>query len=439
MTFPDGYRLIPLPQSRHADLLDLDSWSFPTPHSVEDLLKLPSPLSWDRTVAVVSEEPDAQAVPIDGAVPVTETVVAIHSSYPFSQFPVPGAQIPVGGLTWVGVHPQHRRKGILSAMIDAHFQHCIDRGEAVSALFAAEAGIYSRFGYGQAANDLRVTIPRRAPLRPVEGSGDLTLRLEKYDAARHSDLVAAVHAEAGRHPSPASGVNRPGWATRETAELRATYDDDPAMFRDGRESRRIAIVESDGEPRGYATFRRKVDWQVRGPRGTVAAGEVVALDAAAAHRLWSTLLDLDLSDELEPFLLPTDDAIMSLLIDPRSAQPRIADNVWVRIIDIAAALSARQYATDIDVVLQVSDERLPANAGTWHLRGSAFGAAAATPTTRSPDLSLSIAELSRVYLGGFSLASLAAAGLVTEHTEGALAAASAAFGWPVAPACSWVF
>lgn len=439
MTFPDGYRLVSLPQSRHAELLDLDSWSFPTPHSVEDLLKLASPLSWDRTVAVVSEEPDAQAVPIDGAVPVTSTVVAIHSSYPFSQFPVPGAQIPVGGLTWVGVHPQHRRKGILSAMIDAHFQHCIDRGEAVSALFAAEAGIYSRFGYGQAANDLRVKIPRRAPMRPVEGSGDLTLRLEKYDATRHSDLVATVHAEAGRHPSPAAGVNRPGWATRETAELRTTYDEDPTMFRDGRESRRIAIVESDGEPRGYATFRRTVDWQVRGPRGTVAAGEIVALDAAAAHRLWSTLLDLDLSDELEPFLLPTDDAIMSLLIDPRSAQPRIADNVWVRIIDVAAALSARQYATDVDVVVQVSDERLPANTGPWHLRGSAFGAATATPTTRSPDLSLSVAELSRVYLGGFSLASLAAAGLVTEHTEGALAAASAAFGWPVAPACSWVF
>ena len=439
MTLPDGYRLVPLPQSRHADLLELDSWSFPTPHSVEDLLKLPSPLSWDRTVAVVTDQPDAQAVPIDGAVPVTSDVVAIHSSYPFSQFPVPGAQLPVAGLTWVGVHPQHRRKGLLSAMIDAHFQHCIDRGEAVSALFAAEAGIYSRFGYGQAADDLRVKIPRRAALRTVPGADALTVRLEKYDPARHSDLVAALHAEAGRRPSPAAGVNRPGWATRETPELRATYDHDAPMFRDGREARRIAIVESDGEARGYATFTRKVDWQVRGPRGTVAAGEVVALDASAAHRLWSTLLDLDLSDELEPFLLPVDDVIMSLLIDPRSAQPRIADNVWVRIIDIEAALSARQYATDVDVVVQVSDDRLPANAGTWHLRGSAFGAATLTRTAQAPDLSLSVAELSRAYLGGFSLASLAAAGLVTEHTDGALAAASAAFGWPVAPACSWVF
>lgn len=439
MTFPDGYRLVPLPQSRHAELLELDSWAFPTSHSVEDQLKLPSPLSWDRTVAVVCEQPDARAVPIDGAVPVESSLVAIHSSYPFSTFPVPGAQIPVGGLTWVGVHPQHRRKGILSAMIDAHFQDCINRGEAVSALFAAEAGIYGRFGYGQAANDLRVKIPRRATLRPVAGSEALTVRLEIYDAARHSDLVAAIHVEAGQHPWPAAVVNRPGWATRETPELRASYDDDPAMFRDGREARRIAIVESDGEPRGYATFRRKVDWQVRGPRGTVSAGEIVALDPPAAHRLWSTLLDLDLSDELEPFILPVDDAIMALLIDPRSAQPRVADNVWVRIVDVAAALSGRRYAADVDIVIQVSDERLPDNAGSWHLRGSAFGEATAARTSRAPHLSLSITELSRAYLGGFSLASLAAAGLVTEHTGGSLAAASTAFGWPVAPFCSWIF
>lgn len=439
MTFPDGYRLVPLPQSRHADLLDLDSWSFPTPHSVEDLLQLPSPLSWDRTVAVVSEHPDEAAVPIDGAVPTTSTVVAIHSSYPFSQFHVPGAQIPVGGLTWVGVHPQHRRKGILSGMIDAHFQSCIDRGEAVSALFAAEAGIYGRFGYGQAANDLRVKVPRGAALRPVAGSAELTLRVERYDAAVHGELVAALHAEAGRRPTPAAGINRPGWATRETPELRATFNDDPAMFRDGREALRIIVVESDGEPRGYTTFRRKVRWEVPGPRGTVSVGEVVALDGAAAHRLWSTLLDLDLTHEVEPFILPVDDPIMALLVDPRAAEPRIADNVWVRIIDITGALTARQYAADVDVVVQVSDERLPANAGTWHLRAAAFGPATLTRTSAAPDISLSIAELSRAYLGGFSLASLAAAGLVTEHTAGALASASAAFGWPVAPVCSWVF
>jgi predicted acetyltransferase len=199
------------------------------------------------------------------------------------------------------------------------------------------------------------------------------------------------------------------------------------------------VVERNGEPRGYALFRRKLDWETYGPRATTAVSEVVALDAAAARALWGVLVDFDLTVETSTFLLPVDDAVTRLLVNPRAAQPRVVDNVWVRLVDVAAALAGRQYAADADVRIAVTDAHLPANAGTYRLRARAFGEAGCERVEEPADLSLDVRELGAAYLGGTSLASLAVAGLVTEHTPGALAATAAAFAWPVAPMSSWVW
>ncbi|MBD8080593.1 GNAT family N-acetyltransferase [Cellulosimicrobium arenosum] len=421
-------------------VLELDGTVFPSPVEVDELVDRPLPLTWPRTLGVVHEVPDPAAEPVDGAVPVLRDLVALHSSYPFSRFPVPGGVAPVAGLTWVAVHPGHRRQGILTAMIHTHLARCRERGEPLSALFAAEAAIYGRFGYGRAADDLRVTLPRGARLRDVPGAARHTVRIERADRERHGDLVADLHRRVGDDPTGHGGVvNRPGWAARETPELQAMFWDDAKVFRKDREPTRIVVVELDGEPRGYARFHRTLSWEPSGPRGSVRTGEVVALDAAAARALWGVLTDLDLTHEVVPFVLPVDDAVTHLLVDPRSATPRIADNLWVRVVDVADALTARRYAADVDVVLHVTDELLGDNTGRWRVRGDAFGPAVAHRTDDAADLSLDVRELGAAYLGGTSLAALGAAGFVAEHTPGALARASAAFSWPVAPVCGWVF
>ena len=138
-------------------------------------------------------------------------------------------------------------------------------------------------------------------------------------------------------------------------------------------------------------------------------------------------------------MLPVDDAISSLLVDVRAATPRITDHVWVRLVDVPRALATRSYSSDLDLVLRVTDPRLPANDGTWRLSATAFGSAEVTPTDSVPDLSLTVAELSAAYLGGTSLASLAIAGRVSDHGPRSLGRTSPAFGWPVPPACSWNF
>lgn len=408
---PAGYRAVDLDPSRHPDVIRLDTWAFPASVDDDVLLGMPSPLTWERARGVQTDDGE---------------LVAVHASYPFSRFPVPGARVPVAGLTWVGVHPAHRRRGLLRAMIRDHVDRSLARGEAVSALYAAEPAIYGRFGYGVAAYDVRLTVPRAAALRPVPGADEVRVRLERVEA-RHGDVVQALH----------EAVDRPGWATRETPELQSAYLDDPPAFRNGAEAQRIAVAERGGRPVGYAFFRRKAAWEAAGPRGTVRVRDVVAEDAAVARALWGVLLDLDLMATTEAWVTQ-DDALLHLLVDLRATEPRLSDNVWVRLLDVPAALAARRYATDVDVVLEVRDELVPANARRWRLEGGEDGAVV-TPVDRSPDLVLDVRELGAAYLGGPSLASLAAAGLVSAERPAALTRAATAFGWPVPPGCSWVF
>src|SRR5690606_32004322 len=153
-SLPAGYRTVDLPAERAADVIALDAWAFPSPTDDETALGWPSPLTWSRVRGV--EAADGE-------------LVAMHASYPFARFPVPGGHVPAAGLTWVGVHPGHRRRGLLRAMIGDHVRRSLDRGEPVSALFAAELSIYGRFGYGLAARELQMTIPRGAALRDVPG------------------------------------------------------------------------------------------------------------------------------------------------------------------------------------------------------------------------------------------------------------------------------
>jgi predicted acetyltransferase len=199
----------------------------------------------------------------------------------------------------------------------------------------------------------------------------------------------------------------------------------------------------DGAARGYALVRRKEKWGDAGPEYAVNLREIVAVDAAAARRLWSFVLDLDLTRSVSAHHLAVDDPLTHLLVDRRAAVPKLGDNLWVRLLDVPTALAARRYAAPLDVTLELTDMRLPANAGRWRLvttGASDQGWAAQVERTDAPaDLVLDVRELGAAYLGARSFAAQATAGLVTELRPGAAAAATAAFGWPLAPVSSWVF
>jgi predicted acetyltransferase len=158
--------------------------------------------------------------------------------------------------------------------------------------------------------------------------------------------------------------------------------------------------------------------------------------------LWTDLLTRDLIDEVVARQRPVDDPLLGMLTDRRRARAHVTDGLWIRLTDVPAALRQRRYSCAADVVIEVTDELLPANAGRWRLQcpGPADdGTASCERTTAAADIAAPVAVLGAGYLGGTRLGALAAAGLVTECTHGALARLSAAMYSDPAPWCPSMF
>lgn len=405
----------PLSEADAEAVFDLDLWAFGFDPQYADYEAARAFLEWDRV----------------GGVYLGDRLGGIHAVLSL-EMPVPGgASVRAGGLTWVGVHPQMRRLGLLSAMMRFHLDAVRDAGEAVSILYAAEPAIYGRFGYGLATQDVKLTVGRGAALRDVPGAENVSVSFETADIARHKDLVVDVFDRAR--------AARPGWAGRPDSALHDSIFGQPAPHLRQSEPQRLLIArDATGDVRGYAFFVRKLDWPDTGPNGTTKVREFVALDPPTARALWGRLFDLDLQAKVEIRRRPTDDALLHLLVDTRTVAPTLMDGLWLRVIDLPAALAARRYSAELDVVLEVTDALLPGNAGRWRVTGGP-DKACCEPTADEPDLALDVRELGTAYLGGTSLTALHAAGLVTEHRAGAVDAAAAAFVWPVAPFCGWGF
>ena len=182
----------------------------------------------------------------------------------------------------------------------------------------------------------------------------------------------------------------------------------------------------------------KESWTSAGSDNETGIREAVATDPAAHRLLWEVLLSTDLIGTTAYGNLPIDDPLLHHLSDPRRALPSIGDAFFVRLVDLARALTSRTYALPVDVVLGVEDPFAPWNSGRWRLSAGPDGVTCA-PTTEAADLSLDARELGAIYLGGTSLRALADAGLVEEHRAGAVDATARAFLSPRAPWCPIVF
>src|SRR5215471_372390 len=110
-----------------------------------------------------------------------DAIVGTASAYTF-QLTVPGGVAGAAGVSFVSVMPDHRRRGILSAMMRHQLADIAARGEPVAALYASESVIYGRYGYGCASGQLSLTIRRgEGALTPATaasaGAGDGPVRL----------------------------------------------------------------------------------------------------------------------------------------------------------------------------------------------------------------------------------------------------------------------
>ena len=341
--------------------------------------------------------------------------VATAGSFDFTMT-VPGASLPVAGVTWVGVLPTYRRRGLLNELMTRQLTDLHQGGTAVAALWATEAQIYGRYGYGVAAWDYTVTIPRGAAFRSPVESG----RVRLVDPA--APELREVYAQAA--------LVAPGFPQRDDVWW-AFRLHDPEHRRDGGSPLQCALTDG-----GYALYSTAMKWNEGLPAGTVRVREVVAATPDARARIWRHLLDLDLMREVQVFATSVDDPLLlDLLAEPRIASARLRDCLHVRLVDLPAALAGRRYAADVDVVIEVADDRCPWNTGRWRLSGGRDGATCEA-TSHEPDLVAAVADVGAAYLGGTPLR----ARPVQERTAGALSRATTAFG-PLdgAPWCPQVF
>ncbi|MEU6478798.1 GNAT family N-acetyltransferase [Streptomyces sp. NPDC047017] len=333
-----------------------------------------------------------------------------------------GASVPTAGVTMVSVAATHRRRGVLTSMMRRQLDDVRSWGEPLAVLTASEPAIYGRFGYGAATFGLEAEIDTaRAGLAVPAGTDGIRLRY-----AAPAEVLAECEAVYARLVP-----TRPGMLARGTGWERVALVD-PESARDGASALQCVVAERDGEVTGYARFRTKLGWGSGGHDGTVRLAGLAALDPASEAALWRFLFGIDLMSTLRVRERPVDDAWQYLVSDIRRCRTRQQDSLYLRPVEVGAALAARTYQAPVDVVLDVADAFCPWNAGRWRLSGDAKGAVCER-TTDPAELALSVRELGAAYLGGVPLTALAAAGRVRELRSGALAEASVGFGSAVAP------
>lgn len=337
------------------------------------------------------------------------TMVATAASHTL-RVGIPGGVVPMAGLTMVTVRPTHRRRGILRELIALHLADASARGEAASALWASEATIYGRFGYGVATEADALELDTRG-LTITAAAVDA---LEWLDEATARPLLPAIYATAI--------AGRPGALHRSPTWWRERGFLDASLMREGASRRRHVLARRGADATGYVVYRQSA--------GRTQIVELMAVDARAEATLWRFVTGIDLFPTAAWETAPIDSALPWLASDRRRVTRKRHDALWLRIGDVPAALAARRYARDGELVLGVDGT-------SWQL-AIARGRATCTPTDAAPEVRLDRAALGSLYLGGMPASLLARGGLIAGGAE-RVALAEELFGWPVAPWCAEQF
>ncbi|HMJ76505.1 MAG TPA: sterol carrier protein domain-containing protein, partial [Iamia sp.] len=299
-------------------------------------------------------------------------------------------------------------------------------------LTASESVIYGRFGYGLATRGVRQRLAvGHARLRPDAPAASGRLRVMTIDEARAA--LPAVYERIR--------VGRPGWVRRSEAWWETHVFLDRPDQRDGATALYVLGHHDDtGLLDGWATYRVAVDWRDRLPASRVVVEDIAAVDDAVQLALWQGLVDVDLSVEVDALHVAVDDPLPWAVADPRRVRTsELSDWLWLRILDVPAALGPRRWGAAGRVVLDVVDPFRPASGGRFAVEADATGAGAVTATDEAADLLLGAEELGAVALGGVAPSLLARAGRIAEERPGALAVADALFRAERAPHCATMF
>jgi predicted acetyltransferase len=331
---------------------------------------------------------------------------------------VPGRRtIAAWAVSGVTVAPTHRRRGIARALMEAELRTAAALGLPVAMLTVSESTIYGRYGYGVAALARDVTIDaRRAHWTGPQAPGRVGFVSAEQLLADGHEIVERVRRET------------PG---------QMTYDRDSTLWRrqlglsvDDENAKKLRFVRYDstaGTPQGFAIYQVVGD-DVDFSQHDLKVHALVAATDEAYAGLWRYLIEMDLVSTVSAHLRPVDEPLRWMVSDFRSVRVTESDHLWVRVLDVPAALGARTYATAGRLVVRV-DDPLGFADGTWALDVGSDGEATVTAVDDPADVSVTAAALGSLLLGGVRATALAVAGTVTGDAE----RLDAMFGSPVEP------
>jgi predicted acetyltransferase len=352
-----------------------------------------------------------------------ERAVGGAASFPF-ELTVPGGRLRAAGVTAVAVLPTHRRRGILSALMRAQLDDCQRRGEAVAYLWATEDTIYGRFGYGIASLSGDIEIARERTAYRGPAGPPWQANLQALDGAE--PLIAPVYERVA--------TVTPGMFARTPAWWQARVLADPDWQRVGTGQLQCVVLELGDGPAAYALYRVNFGSDRGAPTGAIDVVEAMGDSPDSTRAIWRYLFDIDWTARVRAHCLPLDHPLFLLLAEPRRLRFNVRDGLWVRLVDLAGALSARSYGTGEPIVIEIADSLCPWNDGRWRV------SSAGVERTGDPaELRCDVAALGSVYLGGFTWEHLVRALRVEERTAGAVARADRLFHTAIAPWCPQIF
>ncbi|WP_323793190.1 GNAT family N-acetyltransferase [Nocardioides sp.] len=374
----------------------------------------------------------ADAVRLQGFWPDTTAVaspnlpVATFASWAGGDLNVGGGRtLPLHMITDVTVSPSHRRRGLLRSLMHRDLAAAAERGHALAGLTVTEGSIYGRFGFGLATRlrSLSIDVTSRFALRPFDDPGSL----EIVEPSEVWESLKTIHAERVRSTRGALA-----WPAFYEAFLTGRFD-----WEQGAPDRKVRFVlhlDAAGRPDGFASWTHK---GTQDGRSTVDVGDVAATTPTAYLALWQFLGGIDLTERVRWGRAPLVDPLEWALVDPRCVTTtKVDDLLWLRVLDVVAALEARPWYADGTVALGLEDP-LGLIDGTWQVTVTE-GRATVVRTDAHAEVILSAETLGALYLGGVDTPTLRSAGRLGGSNE-ALARWGALVDGGPAPYCTTGF
>lgn len=343
-----------------------------------------------------------------------ETPVATVRSWEMDLTVPGGAALAAYAISSVTVSPTHRRRGIARAMLTGELRTAVRLGLPMAMLTVSEATIYGRYGFGPSVRQSAYVVDtaRAHWIGPTPAG-----RVQFVSPESLLTDGPAVF-ERTRERSPGEVDRREIWWKRTLGLL----PNEPDARKRG--IRAVRFDDADGAIAGFALY--EIALQDVSHPGQLTLVDMVAATDDAYAALWRFLIEIDMVNEIAAPLRSISEPVAWQVADHRAVRKTSErDHLWLRILDVPAALGARRYAAPGHYLLDVTDD-LGFAQGRFLLTVAADGSGHAHPLTGEDarpadavEVALSAADLASLYLGGTSAVDLARAGRIREKTPAA--------------------